>query len=119
MPHINGELTCDDAGPYLVSVFHDLEEVPPFFIRKGVQSPVIDNKEFDPLQALEDLHITSVRPRDFELLGKSRHSHIQTADPLPYSAVPERAGKVGLPHPRGADHDQIVVVPYPLILGEP
>jgi hypothetical protein len=24
-----------------------------------------------------------------------------------------------IPHPRGADHDQVVVVPYPLILTEP
>ena len=64
VPGIDGELACDYGGARPVPVLHDLQDVPPLPVCKGVYSPVIDDEDPHPLYPLKEFSVTPVRPRD-------------------------------------------------------
>ena len=119
MPHVDGQLSCDDGRSHLVPVLHDLKEVPPLFVCKGVEAPVVDDEQFHPLEPLKDLHIAPVGTGYLQFRCQPWHADIEGAYPLPDGAYAQGAGEVGFAHPGRADENEIVAVPYPLVLAEP
>jgi len=87
VPRVNGELARNDSGAPSVSVFHDLKDVPPFPVCKGVYSPVINNEQSHPLDPFEELAVTPIRPRDHQFLGQPGQPHVKGTYPLPYGAI--------------------------------
>ena len=64
MPGVNGELACYYSRTTAVAVFHDIKDVPPFSIRKGIDTPVVNNEEPHSLDLFEEFTVAPVRPRD-------------------------------------------------------
>jgi len=60
MPCIDRKLTGNESGPHMMSVFHDLKDVPSFFLSKWIYPPVIDDEELYSLEPLKKFYIAPV-----------------------------------------------------------
>ncbi len=60
MPLLDRELTGDQGGGSAVSIIDDLHEVAPGIRVQGCQTPVVEDQEFDPAEAVDDLRVASV-----------------------------------------------------------
>ena len=94
VPCIYRELTCNYSRAYIMSVLHNLKEVPPFFIGKGVYPPVVNNEKPYPLKSGKELYKTPVSPCYLEFLSQPGQSYISGVYALSYSAVAQGAGNI-------------------------
>ena len=119
VPGVDGELGRYDGGARPIPVLHDLQDVPPLPVCKGVYTPVVNNEELHPLYLLKELRVRPVRPRDPEVLHEPGQPHVEGPYPLSHGTIPQCTREERLAGPGGTDDDNILIAPYPVVLGEP
>ncbi len=79
VPLRHGQLAGPDRRAEAVAVFHDLEQVPPFHVVDGCESPVVEHQDVGAGEAGKQLRVAAIRPREGELVEEPRGSAIEDA----------------------------------------
>jgi len=75
------------------AVLHDLKQIARLFRRQGFRSPIVQYKQFDPAERLQQLGVTPVAAREGQRGEEPGHAVVDHRDVFPAGLLAKRAGQ--------------------------
>ena len=118
VPLSGRQLARDDRGAAAVAILEDFEEIAPFLILDGGETPVIEDEAIEAGQLGEQADVGAIGAGQREVVEEARGAPIVGAVALAAGLMGERTGQEAFPHTGGADHDDVLVLVDPAAGGE-
>jgi hypothetical protein len=93
MPAIDRHLAGDERRRVIEAILDDFEQVAGLLRGEGFRPPIIQDEQFDPAEAFEQLAISPVATRQGESTKEAWNTLVKDGDILPAGLLAESAGK--------------------------
>ncbi|KUM24112.1 hypothetical protein AU467_31420, partial [Mesorhizobium loti] len=92
VPVFHGDLACDDCGRAAVAIIEDFQDVAALGGVENRQAPVVEDKELNAPERLEQAAIATIATRKCERLKEARDAMIEHRSIVAAGLVAEGAG---------------------------
>ena len=113
VPVSQGNLAGEDGGAGRVAVVADLQEVPAFAVGQWSHRPIIDDKNVDPGEPVEDFGEAAIDTRESKIAQQFWCTGIEGSEAVADGLLSQRAGEVTFADTGGAENQNV------LMLGDP